>query len=104
MREPTKKTIPAMELERRFPRLRAVRFVGRDRATPVERYEFEVLNGDGTIAMHRSHGEGSKALWSQIEELAEDYDPGCRIRVTDPSGEMVVLAGVDTAGRAVLLR
>jgi hypothetical protein len=70
----------------------------------MERYEFEVLNGDGTIAMHRSDREGSKSLWSRIAELAEDYDPGCRIRVTDPSGEMVVLAAVDAARRAVLLR
>lgn len=61
----------------------------------MEPYVFEVLtDGDDTIAMIRSVIQGSKALWPRIVELAKSYAPGNRIRVTDQSGEVVMLVGV----------
>jgi hypothetical protein len=71
----------------------------------MEPYVFEVLNDDDdTIAMIRSVIQGSKALWPRTVELAKSYAPGNRIRVTDQSGEMVMLVGVTTARRAILMR
>jgi len=71
----------------------------------LETYDFEVLNDDDdTIAMIRSVIQDSKELWPRIAELAKIYAPGCRIRVTDQSGEMVILVGVTTARRAILMR
>jgi hypothetical protein len=54
--------------------------------------------------MIRSVIQGSKALWPRTVELAKSYAPGNRIRVTDQSGEMVMLVGVTTARRAILMR
>ena len=71
----------------------------------MQPYVFEVLNDENdAIAMIRSFIQGSKALWPRIVELAKGYAPGNRIRVTDQSGEMVMLVGVTTARRAILMR
>jgi hypothetical protein len=67
----------------------------------MERYDFEVQQGDDTIAIERSVELGPKAMWLRIRELAgKPYAPGCRIRVTNQSGEIVMLVGVATARRS----
>ena len=70
----------------------------------MESYDFEVLNGDDTIATVRLAMQGPKGLWPSIMELAQSCAPGCRIRVTDQSGEMIVFVGVTTARRALILQ
>jgi hypothetical protein len=63
------------------------------------RHEFEVLDGDVTIAVEQSVIDRPTALWPRIVELAKGHPPGRRIRVTDQSGAMVILVGVVTALR-----
>jgi hypothetical protein len=70
----------------------------------MERYDFEVLDGDETVARLQSIVEGANSLWPRIKELASAHSPGCQIRVIDQSGEMVMLVGVTAARRAILLR
>jgi hypothetical protein len=69
----------------------------------MHRYDFEVREGDETIAAVRSvELLNQKALWSRIAELAKVvYAPGRTIRVTNQLGEMVILMGVATALRLV---
>ena len=68
----------------------------------METYDFEVLRGDETVAaVHSIKLPNSKAVWPQVAELAKQvYEPGCRIRVTNRSGEMVILVGVAAARRS----
>ena len=70
----------------------------------MERYDFEVLDGDETVARLPSIVEGGNALWPRIKDLASGHSPGCQIRVIDQSGEMVMFVGVTAARRAILLR
>jgi hypothetical protein len=70
----------------------------------AERYDFQVLSGDETIATRRMMIRGAKELWPQIAELAEVCAPGCRIRVADPSGETIIHVGVATARRTLMFQ
>ena len=67
----------------------------------MERYDFEVLKGDETIAAARSVAlPDPRAAWPRVAELAKNVDePGCRIRVTNEAGEVLVLVGVAAARR-----
>jgi hypothetical protein len=67
----------------------------------VERYDFAVLNGDETVSIVRSVALRSmRSAWPRIAELAKNVaGPGCRIRVTNHSGEMVILVGAASARR-----
>ncbi len=70
----------------------------------MEQFDFAVLNDDVTIATIPAVVEGSKSFWPRIMELSELYPPGCQIKVTDASGEMIMLVGVVTARQAHLIR
>lgn len=65
----------------------------------MQRYDFAVLKGDETIAATNSIAlPDLKAAWSHVTELARTVDePGARIRVTNPAGEVEILAGVSIA-------
>ncbi|MGO9772079.1 MAG: hypothetical protein ACLPSW_21535 [Roseiarcus sp.] len=65
----------------------------------VSRYDFEVLKGDRVISAARSVALGDlAAAWSMISEMALATDEaGCRIRVTDEIGAIVILTGVAAA-------
>jgi hypothetical protein len=67
----------------------------------MERYDFEVLKDNETIAAERSVLLRSpRAAWPRIAELAKKAaGPGCRIRVTNHSGETVILVGAASARR-----
>lgn len=58
----------------------------------MERYDFEVLKGDDIILAERSVGfADASEVWPRIAEIARKVETlGCRIRVTDQSGEPVV--------------
>ena len=64
-------------------------------------YDFEVLNGDEVIAAARAISLPSPAAaWPRIAQLAKTIDrPGCRIRVTDEDGAMVIMTGVASVMR-----
>ncbi len=65
----------------------------------MQRYDFAVVKGDETIAAMKSIAlPDLKAAWSHVSELAKAIDePGTRIRVTNPAGEVEILAGVSIA-------
>jgi protein-disulfide isomerase-like protein with CxxC motif len=67
----------------------------------MERYDFEVMEGDEAVAAVPSiELPNTAALWSRIAELARAvYAPGRTIRVTNQLGEMVILIGVAAAIR-----
>jgi hypothetical protein len=64
-------------------------------------YDFEVLRDGAVIAARRAVGlPDTRAAWPEISRLAEKFDrPGCKIRVLDESGRIVILTGVATARR-----
>jgi hypothetical protein len=68
----------------------------------MQRYDFEVLKGDRTIAAERSIMlRNTRAAWPKIAELAKTvHTPGCFIRVKDQSGDTVILIGVASARRS----
>ncbi len=65
----------------------------------MQRYDFAVLKDDETIAARKAIMlPNLKAAWSHVTELAQTIDaPGSRIRVTNPEGEVEILAGVKIA-------
>jgi hypothetical protein len=67
----------------------------------MECYDFEVVKDDEIIVAVRSVAlRSTKAAWPRIAELAKNVDaPGCRIRVMNQSGEMVILVGVASVRR-----
>ena len=71
------------------------------RDAPMDAYDFEVLKDDEPIVVMRSVLlRSSRAAWPRIAELAKKADAsGCRIRVTNQSGEIVILVGVASARR-----
>ena len=64
-------------------------------------YHFHVLNRDQTVATIQSLVcSNSKAVWSKVTELAWNVgEIGGQIKVTDQSGGLVVLVGVNSARR-----
>lgn len=66
-------------------------------------YDFELKRGDETIASLRSVALSSMAAaWPRIDEMTKNIDePGCRIRVTDKFGRLVILVGVATARKSL---
>ena len=62
-------------------------------------YDFEVLNGDRSISARRSLPICDlRDAWPMIAEMALAVDEaGCRIRVTDETGAIVILTGVAAA-------
>jgi hypothetical protein len=65
----------------------------------MQRYDFEVLQGDALLAAERSVMlRDSKAAWPRIAKLAHKNNTrGLRIRVSDESGQTVIMMGVETA-------
>ena len=65
----------------------------------MQRYDFAVVKADETIAVMKSIAlPDLKTAWSHVTELARTFDePGNRIRVTNPAGEVEILAGVSIA-------
>jgi len=59
-------------------------------------YDFEALIDGTVVAAERAvRLSDPRSVWAEVERLARLYDePGCRIRVTDESGRIVVLTGV----------
>ena len=64
-------------------------------------YDFEVLRDGAVIAAKRAiRLPDTRAAWPEIIRLAERFDqPGCKIRVLDESGRIVILTGVATVRR-----
>ena len=64
-------------------------------------YDFEVLSDGAVIAARRSLAlPDIRAAWREIAELARRYDaPGCKIRVKDDAGGIVILTGVAAVRR-----
>ncbi len=65
----------------------------------MQRYDFTVLTRDETIAAKKSiELPDLKSARSHVTELARSIgEPGSRIRVTNPAGEVEILAGVSIA-------
>ncbi len=65
----------------------------------MQQYDFAVLKGDETIATIESVAlPDLKAAWSDVTELAKTINErGSRIRVTNPAGDVEILAGVSIA-------
>lgn len=65
--------------------------------------DFEVLRDGDVVAARRSLAlPDIRAAWSEIAELARRYDaPGCKIRVKDEAGRIVILTGVAAVALAV---
>ena len=61
-------------------------------------YDFEVLRDGAVIAAKRAIGlPDTRAAWPEIASLAKRFDqPGCKIRVLDEFGRIVILTGVAT--------
>jgi hypothetical protein len=69
----------------------------------MEHYVFAVLKRDETVAAAWPVALAyPSAAWSRVAELAKNTDqPGGRIRVTNESGDVLVLVGVAAARRIV---
>jgi hypothetical protein len=65
-------------------------------------YRFNVFNRDQTIAANQSVAFWNlQAVWPKVTELAWSIgESGGQIKVTDQSGRVVVLVGVNSARRA----
>jgi hypothetical protein len=65
----------------------------------MQHYDFVVLKDDETIAARKSIALSDlKAAWSHVTDLARTIgEPGSRIRVINPTGEVEILAGVTIA-------
>jgi hypothetical protein len=70
-----------------------------DEGTKMQHYDFAVLKDDETITALKSiELPDLKAAWSHVTELARTIgEPGSRIRVTNPEGDIEILAGVSIA-------
>jgi hypothetical protein len=65
----------------------------------MQRYDFTVLKKDETVTATQSLAlPDLRAAWRRVAEMATAFDePGTRIRVTNPDGEVEILAGVSIA-------
>ena len=61
-------------------------------------YDFEVLRDGAVVAAKRAIAlPDTRAAWPEIARLARSFDqPGCKIRVLDESGRIVILTGAAT--------
>ena len=59
-------------------------------------YDFEVLNDGAVVATERDvRLHDARAAWPEVARLARRHDqPGCKIRVKDQTGRIVILTGV----------
>lgn len=64
-------------------------------------YDFEVLKDGAALAATQSLALADiRAAWPEIAELAKRFDePGCKIRVKDETGRIVILIGVAAVRR-----
>lgn len=64
-------------------------------------YNFEVLRGEDVIAVQPSVPlRDIKSAWPKIAKIARSISlPGCRIRVREQSGAIVILVGAAAAQR-----
>lgn len=76
-----------------WPRASQVEGTGR-----MHLYDFEVLRDGAVVAAKRGiELPDTRAAWPEIARLATTFDqPGCKIRVKDASGRIVILTGVAT--------
>jgi hypothetical protein len=65
----------------------------------VQNYDIAVLKDDETITTIKSVALSDlRAAWSHVTELAKTInEPGSRIRVTNPAGDIEILAGISIA-------
>jgi hypothetical protein len=65
----------------------------------VHLHDFEVLKGDRVVSARRSVAVADlKNAWPVIAEMAmATKEAGCRLRVTDETGAIVILIGVAAA-------
>ena len=64
--------------------------------------DFEVLKDGAVIAARRSLAlPDLRAAWPEIAELARRYAPGCKIRVKDEAGRILILTGVAAVRQAL---
>jgi hypothetical protein len=65
----------------------------------VKLHDFEVLKGDRVVSARRSVVVGDlRDAWPLISEMAmATKEAGCRVRVTDETGAIVILIGVAAA-------
>ena len=66
-------------------------------------HDFEVLRDGAVVAAKRAiRLADTRAAWPEIVRLAKSFDqPGCKIRVLDESGRIVILIGAATVRRFV---
>ena len=59
-------------------------------------YDFEVLREGAVVAAERAvRLPDGRAAWPEVERLARRHrEPGCKIRVKDETGRIVILTGV----------
>ncbi|HXZ16302.1 MAG TPA: hypothetical protein VEH77_10090 [Roseiarcus sp.] len=63
-------------------------------------YDFEALIDGTVVAAERMRLSDPRSVWAEVERLARLHnEPGCKIRVTDESGRIVVLTGVASVMR-----
>ena len=64
----------------------------------MQLYDFEVLRDGAVVAAKRAiQLPDTRAAWPEIAGLARIFDqPGCKIRVLDESGRIVILTGAAT--------
>jgi hypothetical protein len=65
----------------------------------MEIYKFEIVKGDSVVSAKSAVAiRDFKSIWPIITEMAQGPDmAGCKIRVTDETGAIVILTGVATA-------
>ena len=59
-------------------------------------YDFEVLMDGAVVSAERDvRLHDPRAAWPEVERLARRHaEPGCKIRVKDEAGRIVILTGV----------
>jgi hypothetical protein len=67
----------------------------------MQLYDIEVLRDGAIVAARRSiEMQDTRAVWPEIAALAKRFDHlGCKIRVKDEDGRIVILTGVAAVRR-----
>ena len=70
----------------------------------MDHYDFAVLKDEASVVVARGVPlHSSKAAWPRVAAIARAvHAPGSSIRVTDQSGDMIILIGVVAARRIPL--